>query len=285
MKALIAGSGGQLGRALQAAAPEGSVVIAPLKADFDITDAAQVPSVIAAAKPDVLFNAAAYTAVDKAENDINRARLINATAVRYLARSCRTHGTRLVHVSTDFVFNGETSRAYMPDDAPQPLGIYGLTKWEGEQAVGSDALIVRTAWVYAPTGNNFVRTILRLMAERDAVQVVDDQIGTPTYAPNLAQTLWALAGQGVSGIYHYTDSGIASWYDFAVAIQEEALCLGLLLKAVPIIPIATRDYPTPARRPAFSVLDKAKTWRALGSPAPHWRHNLRIMLREIKSHG
>jgi dTDP-4-dehydrorhamnose reductase len=282
MKVLITGSEGQLGRALQTTAPAGSHVIASTKIDFDITDHECVAATIARTKPDVVFNAAAYTAVDKAESDIDRARLVNATAVKYLATACQAHNARLVHVSTDFVFNGKTSRAYLPDDAPQPLGIYGLTKYEGEQAAGPSALIVRTAWVYAPTGNNFVRTMLRLMSERDEVRVVADQIGTPTYAPCLAQTLWALAAQGTFGIYHHTDSGVASWYDFAVAVQEEALSLGLLSKEVPVVPIATDDFPTPAQRPAFSVLDKTKTWLALGAPVSHWRPNLRMMLREVK---
>lgn len=285
MKVLIAGSGGQLGCALQAMAPKGSVVIASRKNELNITDESCVAAVVAEVKPDIVFNAAAYTAVDKAETEIDRARLINATAVGYLAATCREQDARFVHVSTDFVFNGQISRAYAPEDTPAPLGVYGLTKYEGEQAAGADALIVRTAWVYAPTGNNFVRTMLRLMAERDEVRVIADQISTPTYAPGLAQALWSLAAQGAMGIYHYTDSGVASWYDFAVAIQEEALGLGLLSKVVPVIPIATQDYPTPAQRPAFSVLDKAKTWKALAGPAPHWRVNLRTMLQEIKSHG
>jgi dTDP-4-dehydrorhamnose reductase len=285
MKALIAGSGGQLGRMLQRTAPADAVVVAPAEAAFDITDPAVVEAVVAQHKPDVLLNAAAYTAVDKAESELERARLINATAVGHLAAACARHGATLVHVSTDFVFDGETSRAYRPDDAARPLGAYGLTKWEGEQAAGADALIVRTAWVYGPVGHNFVRTMLRLMAERPEVRVVADQIGTPTYAPGLAQALWALAGQRARGVFHHTDSGAASWYDFAVAIQEEALAVGLLNAAVPIIPIATSDYPTPAKRPAFSVLDKAKTTAALGAPAPHWRVNLRAMIQEVAIHG
>jgi dTDP-4-dehydrorhamnose reductase len=285
VKALIVGSAGQVGRALQAMAPEGSVVIAPTKSDLDITDASAVDTLVASSKPDLIFNAAAYTAVDKAENEIDRARQINATAVGHLATACHTYGARLVHVSTDFVFNGIVSRPYAPDDAPQPLSVYGQTKYEGEQAAGPMALIVRTAWVYATTGNNFVRNMLRLMAERDEVRVVADQISTPTYALSLAQTLWSLSTQGASGIYHFTDSGIASWYDFSIAIQEEALRLGLLSKAIPVIPISAEDYPTTARRPAFSVLDKTKTWKALGSTAPHWRVNLRAMLEDVKQNG
>ena len=288
MRALIAGAAGQLGRCLQAAAPASAKVIAPAEADFDITDAAAVARVVADARPDVLFNAAAYTAVDKAETDAATARRINAGATGHLAAAACDAGCRLVHVSTDFVFDGTSSRAYRPDDPAAPISVYGQTKWEGEEAARAvlpDALIVRTAWVYAPAGNNFVRTMLRLMSERDALSVVDDQIGTPTYAPGLAACLWSLAQQGAAGTYHYTDSGVASWYDFAVAIQDEALALGLLARAIPITPIPTSAYPTPARRPAFSLLDKAKTWEQLGAPAPHWRAQLRAMLKEIKTHG
>ncbi len=285
MKALIVGAKGQLGRGLQASAPAGTQIVAHDMDTLDITSADAVAAIMAAEKPDLILNAAAYTAVDKAETDEPAALAVNATAVGVLADAARTHGARLVHVSTDFVFDGNSSMPYAPDVPPAPLGAYGRTKLAGEQAAGADALIVRTAWVYAPTGGNFVRTMLRLMAAHPQVRVVADQIGTPTYAPGLAAALWTLAGQGATGLYHYTDSGVASWYDFAVAIQEEALAIGLLDQAVPVIPIATADFPTPAVRPAYSVLDKDKTWAALGGPAPHWRVNLRIMLNEIKIHG
>ncbi len=183
------------------------------------------------------------------------------------------------------MFDGLSGVPYAPDAPTRPLGAYGRTKLAGELLAGADALIVRTAWVYAPAGGNFVRTMLRLMAERPEVRVVADQIGTPTYAPGLAAALWTMAGQGLAGTHHYTDSGAASWYDFAVAIQEEALAAGLLEQAVPVIPIATSDYPTPARRPHYSVLDKASTYEALGGPTPHWRANLRVMLARIKAQG
>jgi dTDP-4-dehydrorhamnose reductase len=156
---------------------------------------------------------------------------------------------------------------------------------EGERRAGEDALIVRTSWVYAPAGGNFVRTMLRLMAERAEVRVVADQIGAPTYAPGLASAIWGLAAAGVSGIHHYTDSGVASWFDFAVAIQEEALAIGLLDHAALVSPIATQDYPTAAPRPHYSVLDKRSTFALLGGAAPHWRANLRTMLARIKSDG
>ena len=285
MKALIVGSGGQLGRALAAAAPADAQVVGLDRAALDITDAAAVELALADARPDIVFNAAAYTRVDRAESEEDTALAINGAAVGTLAAAARRHSAHFVHVSTDFVFDGLKGVPYLPDAPTAPLGAYGRTKLAGEQAAGSDALIVRTAWVYAPTGGNFVRTMLRLMAERPELRVIADQVGTPTYAPGLAVALWTLAEQRVRGIHHYTDSGVASWYDFAVAIQEEALAAGLLDRAVPVLPIATTDFPTPARRPHYSVLDKASTFTALGAPAPHWRTQLRRMIEDIKAHG
>ena len=285
MKALIVGANGQLGRSLAANAPEGVAVVAHGSDTLDITDADAVRAAVEAQRPDFLFNAAAYTAVDKAESDEVAALAVNATAVGHLAAAARAAGARFIHVSTDFVFDGRQGIPYAPDAPTAPIGAYGRTKLAGEAAAGADALVVRTAWVYAPTGGNFVRTMLRLMAERPEVRVVADQVGTPTYAPGLAAALWTLAGQGARGIHHYTDSGAASWYDFAVAIQEEALAAGLLDRCVPVLPIATADYPTPARRPFYSVLDKTATFAALGQPAPHWRVQLRAMIEAIRTYG
>ena len=283
MKVLVAGSGGQLGRALQATAPAGVTVVAPPEADFDITDPDTVEAVVAAHRPAHVINAAAYTAVDKAEGEAALAQRINVNAVGLLAAAARHAGAGLVQVSTDFIFDGTAHRPYPPHAAPNPLGVYGRTKLEGEGAateLHGNPLIVRTAWVYAATGNNFVHTMLRLMAERDEVRVVADQIGTPTHAATLARTIWALLAAGQTGTFHCTDAGAASWYDFAVAIQEEAVALGLLARAVPVIPIRTEDYPTPARRPAFSVLDKTTTW-AITGPARHWRAELRDCLCDL----
>lgn len=285
MKALIVGGKGQLGRALAATAPSTAEIVSHDFDTLDITDCAAIAAAVAEIAPDIIFNAAAYTAVDKAESEEAQALAVNATAVGYLAEAACAAGARLVHVSTDFVFDGLAGVPYRPDDAPNPLSAYGRTKLAGEKAAGADALIVRTAWVYAPTGGNFVRTMLRVMAERPEVRVVADQIGTPTYAPGLAAALWTMAGKDVRGLHHYTDAGVCSWYDFAVAIQEEALLAGLLNKAVPVIPICTADYPTPARRPHFSVLDKTSTFSILGGPTPHWRVNLRTMIGWIKNHG
>lgn len=285
MKALITGANGQLGRCMVQTAPAGVSIVAAGSAQLDIRDAATVEAFVRDERPDLIVNCAAYTAVDKAESEEDAALAVNAHGVAHLAEAAHRHGARLVHVSTDFVFDGRSGVPYRPDAPTGPTGAYGRTKLAGEQAAGNNALIVRTAWVYGPVGHNFVRTMLRLMAERDEVRVVADQIGTPTYAPSLAEALWALAGTGVSGIHHYTDSGAASWYDFAVAVQEEALATGLLDRAVPVIPIATRDFPTPAVRPHYSVLDKGETFALLGKPAPHWRVNLRRMIKEVKTHG
>ncbi|OYX76975.1 MAG: dTDP-4-dehydrorhamnose reductase [Sphingomonadales bacterium 32-65-25] len=281
MRVLVAGSGGQLGRALAASAPNGVILIAPPEAEFDIGNAAQVAAMVAAAKPDLLVNAAAWTAVDKAEAEEAAALLVNATAVGYLAAAAASVGARFVQVSTDYVFDGQACLPYRPDTPPAPASAYGRTKLAGEQAAAAHhpaPLIIRTAWVYAAQGNNFVRTMLRLMAERDEVRVVADQVGTPTHALSLARAIWAL--QGHSSVFHWTDAGITSWYDFAVAIQDEALRLGLLTRHVPIIPIATTDYPTPARRPAWSVLDKGSSW-AITGPARHWRHELIDCLKDL----
>jgi len=226
--------------------------------------------------------------VDKAQSEAGEAARINGEGPGYLAAAAAAIGARFIHVSTDFVFDGASGVPYAPDHPAAPLGVYGATKLAGERAVQAaypGALIVRTAWVYGDTGHNFVRTMLRLMAERDEVRVVADQIGTPTYATGLARALWALDAAGARGVHHWTDSGAASWYDFAVAIQEEAHAIGLLKRTVPVVPIATCDYPTPARRPSYSILDKSAAVALVGAPAPHWRVHLREMLGVIKANG
>jgi dTDP-4-dehydrorhamnose reductase len=284
MKVLIAGSGGQLGRALQATAPAGVTVVAPPEAGFDITDPDVVDRVVADARPALVINAAAYTAVDKSETDEAVARNVNVNAVGHLASAARVAGAGFVHVSTDFIFDGTAHLPYPPDARPNPLGVYGRTKLDGEAAAAEfhpAPLIVRTAWVYAAQGNNFVVTMLRLMRSRPEIGVVADQIGTPTHARTLAGAIWALAGDGHTGTFHATDAGVASWYDFAAAIHDEALALGLLDAPVSVKPIRTIDYPTPARRPAYGVLDKTATWALTGTPR-HWRDELRLCLTEMR---
>jgi dTDP-4-dehydrorhamnose reductase len=285
MKVLIAGSAGQLGRALQATAPAGTTILAPAEAEFDLLDAAKVRATVEETRPDLVINAAAYTAVDKAESDAETAEAVNGTAAGRLAEAARSVGARLAHVSTDFVFDGRSADPIPPDAPPAPLGVYGATKLSGERQVAAGhpaPLIVRTAWVYAAVGNNFVHTMLLLMRDRAEVRVVADQVGTPTHADSLARAIWALDAAGATGIHHWTDAGVASWYDFAVAIHDEALALGLLERPVTVVPIRTSDYPTPARRPAMSVLDKGSSW-AITGPAAHWRAELRLALVAIKA--
>lgn len=288
MKVLITGGTGQLGRALSATCPEQHDAWAPNRIELDILSPDAVRSAIARFNPDLVLNAAAYTAVDKAETDEPAARRTNADAVGMLAAEAAAVGAKFVHVSTDFVFDGTAGTPYATDAEVNPLSVYGQTKLEGERRAleRSDArsLIVRTAWVYGVSGANFVKTMLALMAQKPELTVVDDQIGTPTYVVDLANALWALAAMDCTGIYHYTNSGVASWYDFALAIQEEALDLGLIDKAIPVYPVSSSQFIRPARRPSFSVLNKSKTTEALGKPSEHWRKSLRVMLKGLSDH-
>lgn len=285
MKVLLTGAGGQVARALAASAPAGVQMVALGRDKLDIAAPGAAARAVEQVAPDLIINAAAYTAVDRAESEPAMALAINGTAVGRLAAAAALTEARLVHISTDFVFDGQASTPYRPDAATAPLSVYGRSKLAGEQAAGIDALIVRTSWIYAAQGSNFVNTMLRLMRTRDEVRVVADQTGAPTCAASLAEAIWRLVSQGRTRIWHHTDGGTATWHDFAVAIQEEALALGLLDRAVPVIPITTAEYPTPARRPAYSVLDCNATTAALGAPAPAWRDNLRQVLAEVKAHG
>jgi dTDP-4-dehydrorhamnose reductase len=287
MKVLVLGGGGQVAHAVVASAPAEHLVCVKSQQDLDITSEADLSAAVAGSGADWIVNGAAYTAVDRAESEAGLAREVNETAVGVMARAAARSGCRLLHLSTDFVFDGASNRAYLPADRPNPLSVYGATKFGGEQqaiAHGRDAIVVRTAWVYASIGSNFVLTMLRLMRERDEVRVVADQIGAPTWATGIAQAIWSLIdSNAAAGVYHWTDLGIATWYDFAVAIQDEALARGLLSRAVPVIPISTADYPTPARRPAFSVLNTESTRAVVKAPARHWRHNLGMMLDELRA--
>lgn len=284
MKVLITGASGQLGQALQKTAPQDAQIIAADRQMLDISDDAAISRLLQQSAPDLVINAAAYTAVDKAESEREAAHAINAHAAGHLAREARRLGARFVHVSTDFVFDGQSAEPYAPDAPTAPLSVYGASKLAGEQLVldaHAEALVLRTAWVYLAGGQNFVATMLRLMRERPELRVVADQIGTPTHATSLARAIWTLDGAGAHGIHHWTDAGVASWYDFAVAIAEEAQIIGLIDRSVSVVPIRSRDYPTPARRPALSVLDKESSW-AITGPARHWRAELRLALREMK---
>ncbi|MBF9153033.1 dTDP-4-dehydrorhamnose reductase [Novosphingobium jiangmenense] len=285
MKALITGINGQLGKALLATRPERWTCVALDRHALDLSNADAIARLVEAEQPDLVLNAAAYTAVDRAESEPDLAHAINAGAPGAFAKALAGSGKRLVQVSTDFVFDGSSGAGYQPGDAKNPQSVYGASKSAGEDAAGADAIIVRTSWVYAAGGANFVRTMLRLMRERDELRIVADQIGSPTWATGLAQTLWGLAEKDLPGIYHHRDAGVASWYDFAVAIAEEAHAFGLIPRIPGIMPIATADYPTPAKRPSFSVLDVSGTRALLGDAHVHWRTNLKTMLKEEKALG
>jgi dTDP-4-dehydrorhamnose reductase len=286
VKVLIAGANGQVGRALSASMPIGAKVVALARADLDIVAENQVSEQVRQHRPELIINAAAYTAVDRAEDEVDAARGINEKGVLNLARAAKEVGARLIHLSTDFVFDGQSSQPYRPHDPTNPLSVYGATKRDGERAVLATlperSVIVRTAWVYAPQGANFLRTMLRVMGANGSVRVVSDQIGTPTSALSLAETIWQIAARAdLKGIHHWTDAGVASWYDFAVAIAEEGAALGLLPSTIKVIPITTEEYPTRARRPRFSVLDKRSLISAGCAPV-HWRENLRVAMKELQ---
>lgn len=302
MKVLITGKNGQLGSELQNSCPADIEVEFFDSQSLDITDIAKVNEVLIAFSPDVVINTAAYTAVDKAESDQAAAYAVNETGAANLANVCKAINAKLIHISTDFVFDGTKTTPYIASDTTNPLGVYGASKLAGEQAVnrilGSQATIVRTAWVYSQFGNNFVKTMLRLMAEKTELGIVGDQVGTPTWAAGLANMLWALIvntssfnssqvvtnnEQNKATILHWTDAGVASWYDFAVAIQELAIDKGLLTKAIPIKPIPAASYPTPATRPAFSVIDKSEAELASGVTTIHWRKQLNTMLEQLST--
>lgn len=285
-KVLVVGAGGQLGQELQRTVAPDVECVPVTRAQLDIADTNVVAECLAAVAPQLVINAAAYTAVDKAESEPEAAHRGNAVGPGTLAEACARQGARLIHISTDFVFDGTSSQPYRPEASTAPLGEYGRSKCAGEVAVQSalpETLILRTGWVYSSFGGNFVKTMLRLMNERDELAVVADQVGTPTWAHGLAAAVWAAAARPqLSGIYHWSDAGVCSWYDFAVAISEEALALGLLSRPVKIRPIPASDYPTPAQRPAYSVLDKTNSWRDFALEGVHWRRQLRAMLMDFK---
>ncbi len=287
MRVVITGAQGQVGRALLETAPTGAQVMPCTRAELDITDAKAAHDYLGRHPADLIINAAAYTAVDKAESEQELARRTNTEGPRHLAAAARAIGARLIHLSTDFVFDGAASVPYRPDAVTNPLSVYGRTKRDGEQAVldtlPDRSVIVRSAWVYAASGTNFVRTMLRLMRSKGSVRVVADQVGTPTAANSLAHALWLIAERTeIHGIHHWTDAGVASWYDFAIAIAEEGAPLGLVAPSVTVTPIGTEEYPTPARRPSYSVLDK-RSLAPFGLTPVHWRRRLLSVLEGISN--
>ena len=284
MKILVFGCNGQLGHSLTDTAPENVEVIGLDLPELDIADATGVLEICQEMRPDVIANAAAYTAVDKAEADVEEAVAANVDGARNIALAARDIGARVIHISTDFVFDGTSLIPYKTDAPTNPLSVYGRTKRDGELAVlevmSGAAVVIRTSWLYSKTGGNFVKTMLRLMSERDELGIVADQFGTPTWATSLAQVVWGfVAAPEHSGIFHWSDGGATTWLEFAIAIQDEALLLGLLEREIPIHAIKTADYPTAAKRPAYSVLDCSTTHRATNMQPEEWRINLHKMLK------
>jgi dTDP-4-dehydrorhamnose reductase len=292
VKILLLGGNGQVGRELRRSLlPLGELVVATRDGvDADVTGDFDVPgalvSLVRESSAGVVVNAAAYTGVDKAETDAEAAFRINAEAPAAIAAACADTDALLVHYSTDYVFDGSASQAYREDDATAPLGVYGASKLAGERAIrasGARHAILRTAWVYASHGRNFLLTMLRLAAERDELRVVADQVGTPTSAAWIADATSELIQHGATdpGTWHLVASGQTTWHGFASAIMEDARALGVLARAPTVLPIATSEFPTPARRPAYSVLDTTRLHNDFGIVPPDWRDGLRVTLREL----
>ena len=293
MKVLLTGAGGQLGRALIASAPQGVDLVATSRQQLDLADPSACRAAVQEHKPDWVLNAGAYTAVDKAEAEPDLAHAVNAGAPEAFARSLNQQGGRLLQISTDFVFNGTQGTPYQPVQAREPLGVYGASKAAGEAAVqntfgtGGQGLILRTSWVIGPVGKNFALTMLRLHRERDELGVVADQVGCPTSTLTLARACWRtlqISGdQELPTVMHWSDAGAASWYDVAVAVGRIGAELGLIDTPAAVQPITTADYPTPADRPAYSLLDCTSTRAALQMKGQHWQEALRDVLQQAKT--
>jgi dTDP-4-dehydrorhamnose reductase len=285
-KILVTGANGQLGSELRQLSARYSSF------DFVFLSREQLPvgeddlaaNAFAMHRPDFCINCAAYTAVDKAESDKELAFRVNALGPGVLAKLCEEHNCRFIHVSTDYVFDGSSKRPYKEDDEVNPQGVYGASKLEGERAVlrqNPASVIIRTSWVYSEFGKNFVKTMLRLMGEKEQLNVVDDQIGSPTYAADLAEAIMEIivkimVDPGYRGIYHFSNDGVISWYQFALAIKEIA---GSKCR---VTPIPTSGYPTPAKRPAYSVLDKTKIQDVFGIRLKDWRTSLEVCMKKLE---
>jgi len=282
MNILITGAKGQLGKCIQDLAqnyPDLNFEFTDTS-ELDISNKKEIKDFFENGFFNYCINCAAYTAVDKAENDFKKASDVNSEAVKYLAEECKKNNVVLVHISTDFVFDGSKTTLYNENDLPNPINVYGKSKLTGEQYVQDilkDYFIVRTSWVFSEYGNNFLKTMLRLGDEREELNVVCDQIGTPTYAGDLAEVLLEIVSDKNDsfGIYHYSNEGVASWYDFAMAIFEESEI------KVRLRPIRSVQYPTPAKRPSFSVLSKEKIKKKLDIEIPYWKQSLKTCLKQI----
>lgn len=282
-KILVTGANGQLGNELRYIANQWQQLdfVFTDVDELDITDQQAICSAVNDNSIDLVVNCAAYTAVDKAEGDPDKARLLNADAPGMLARAISARGGEMIHISTDYVFEGDSCKPYTEDCPTGPRSVYGSTKLEGERQVAegcAKSVILRTAWLYSPYGNNFVKTMLRLGRERESLNVVFDQIGTPTYAHDLAVAIATIAAadQKTYGTFHFSNEGVTSWYDFTKAIHRLAG-----ITSCKVSPIRTEQYPTPAQRPAFSVLDKTKIKQAYNISIPHWEESLKECLARI----
>ncbi|WP_445360351.1 dTDP-4-dehydrorhamnose reductase [Microbulbifer sp. EKSA005] len=286
MKILITGKSGQLATELNNRSPQNFDLLAFDRYALDITNETQVSEVIRKYQPQVVVNTAAYTAVDKAEVESKQAFSVNALGPENLAKTCKQFDIRLIHISSDFVFDGMSSAPYQTGDAVKPINVYGESKAAGEVAVRAvlpEAVILRTSWVYSTHGTNFVNTMLSLMNQQDHLKIIADQIGSPTSAHTLVDTIYRLVEQSeISGTYHCSDMGMASWYEFAVAIFHEAKEMGLIPKekVVEIEPIKSIEYSARAKRPQYSVLDKTSLLKDLGVELQHWRQSLHAVLLE-----
>ena len=275
---LITGAGGQVGTALQQQLENENFETFFLdRKQLPLEQTLIIQDILGMYQPDIILHAAAYTAVDKAESEPELANAVNHLASEEIAQYCRIHGVKLLAISTDYVFDGQSSEPLTEEATPAPLNVYGQSKWKGEQAIqkwAPDSIIIRTSWVYAEQGHNFVNTMQRLMHERETLSVVNDQIGSPTYAGDLARAIVTIlkADRWQPGIYHYANEGEVSWYDFAVAIREQ-IGASCQINAIP-----TSQYPTPAKRPSYSLLDKSKIKRTFNVRVPFWLDSLTEML-------
>ncbi|TRU34761.1 MAG: dTDP-4-dehydrorhamnose reductase [Microcystis aeruginosa Ma_MB_F_20061100_S20] len=286
-KVLLIGAKGQVGQELQVTLQSLGEVISIGREELDLTNSEKISQLIREIHPDYLVNAAAYTAVDKAETEPDLAYSINTIAPKIMAESAEKIQAKFLHISTDYVFDGRKNTPYLETDLTNPLGVYGQSKLRGEEeikTVNSQAIILRTAWVYGSYGkSNFVKTMLRLGKEREELKVVVDQVGSPTWAKDIATAITQLLinVDNPTGIYNFTNSGVASWFDLTKAIFEEAKISGIPLKIQRVIPITTAEYPTPAVRPAYSVLSGQKISQQLGYIPPYWRDSLKAMLNQL----
>ena len=297
MKVLLTGAAGQLGQALIHSRPEGVGLIACGRAELDLADPQACAAAVLEHRPAWVLNAGAYTAVDRAESEPELAQAVNGGAPAAFAEALASTGGRLLQVSTDFVFNVAQGSPYRPDQPLDPLGVYGASKAAGEVAALqlAGARVLRTSWVYGPVGQNFCRTMLRLHRERPQIGVVADQVGCPTSTHTLAAACWRAIGLGAAAgadqprILHWSDAGAASWYDFAVAIGELGVEAGLLERAASVRPLTSAEYPTPAQRPSYSLLDCSASRAALGLEPQHWRAALAqvlgVVLAEVRPAG